>query len=354
MQHIATSRLLYSRLKHERLTRSLRPVFQSAVNQIVSRVLMEQNERDLLTDTGNIIEAVFVGDGRNAFGRDGITPLATFPSWLNSELANVQAQVVMAHTRYMRRHTPPDVLAYLETAHISEQRRFLEYTSSHEWLDERGYKLSDRIWQGGVRTRAKLDALIRDAIRDGRGSLRLSRELESFLIPGRALRRTNKPYGSDASFDALRLARTEIARAHAQASAKAAQDNPYVNGMDVALASRHKCCDECDDLTTIGADGERKRDPYPMDEAILPPYHPHCICVAYPVVISRADVVEQLRRMMRGGEAAPMTPALPELYLLELLGSVLMSYVAREVFNDDSRIREPDYGSEDEDFYLAG
>lgn len=353
MQHIATSRLLYSRLTHRRLTNSLRPVFRPAVNQILSLVQVGQQEQDLLTNAGNSIESVFVGDGRNAFGRDGVTPLASFPAWLNRELANVQAEAVMAHTRFIRRYTPPDVLAWLETAHISEQRRYLEYTPAHEWLDERGYTLSDRIWQGGIRTRTKLDALIRDAIRDGRGSLRLSRELESFLIPGRALRRTNKPYGSDASFDALRLARTEIARAHAQASMKASQDNPYVEGMDTALASRHKCCDECDDLTTINENGERTREPYTLDNAYLPPYHPHCICVAIPAVMSRAGVVDQLREQMFGGEAAPLTPAIPELYLLDLLGSILMAYVSREIINDHRGYSERDFGEGISDFEAA-
>lgn len=168
---------------------------------------------------------------------------------------------------------------------------FARYDPPHLWIDPRGYRLSDRIWQTTVEIRRKIDLLIEQAIRDGRSAFALAKDLEVFLQPGRSLLRTDRPYGRDASADAMRLARTEITRAHAQADVIAANMNPFVESFNVVLSGSHPKTDVCD----IKAEGG----PYPKSEegADIPPFHPHCLCsIRWNVSENAGAVIEDLRK----------------------------------------------------------
>jgi hypothetical protein len=295
--------------------------------------ILLNRERDVLAEVERLIESQFVGaDGRNPFGRDGATPLAPFPTILNNLIQEVVFGAVKPQSNYMERHTPDDVKAWLRT---SKPRRPPLYDPPHLWVDPTGYRLSDRIWQTSARTRLKIDGLLGEGIRTGKGSLALSRQLEQFLLPGRAALRTNKPYGSDASFDAMRLARSEITLAHSKATLAAASDNPFVSGIDWRLSIRHPKADICDNLATIGMDGQRLRNPYPVDEAPIPVQdsHPQCLCVAMPVAVDEpAKVVAGLRQQMLLGRAAPYTPLDADGYVSELLSAALVGAIVERAF----------------------
>jgi hypothetical protein len=185
------------------------------------------------------------------------------------------------------------------------------YDPPHLWVDSNGYTLSERIWNTAGDTRRRLDAMLEDGIRRGRGVLNLetggatglARDLEQFLIPGRSLKRTRAPYGIDASFDAMRLARTEITRAHGQAAQMAAAMNPFVEQMQWSLSGSHPKPDICDDNASGGPNGDGV---YPLDQ--VPPYpaHPNCLCNLRPVVIpaDRRDAIfDELRADVRSARA---------------------------------------------------
>jgi len=53
------------------------------------------------------------------------------------------------------------------------------------WADTRGYVLSDRIWSTGEATAARIDAIVRDGIMQGRAAVDIARDLEYFLRPTR-------------------------------------------------------------------------------------------------------------------------------------------------------------------------
>lgn len=303
---IPSTRILFQRLSKRRMNAELASLFQPAIDSL-TRLIISQGDIDghidprqqntITARAGQIIMGLFVGlDGRNAYAPDGITPLSPFAAWMNREIASVQADVVIAHARYMNRALPSELRTWLRTAQVavSEQRQHLTYIPTHEWMDKRGFTMSDRVWQTGERTRTKIDALLRDGIRQGQGSRELARDLERFLQPGRSMIRTIKPYGKDASFDAMRLARTEISFAHAQASYKSAAENPFVDGIDVALSNRHPLVrtspDECDELATMDWRNKRLRDPYTFGNVELPPYHPHC-CLPGQAVITDTGAI---------------------------------------------------------------
>jgi hypothetical protein len=251
--------------------------------------------------------------------------------WISYGVANV----VDSHSAFMQRELPDDIQRWLSSGiaaeSISEASNPLaQYEPPHLWIDPSGFQLSDRIWRAGLQTRLKIDALLSDGIRNGISARTLAKQLEQFLLPNRAALRTKKPYGSDASFDAMRLARSEISRAHGQASKVAAIANPFVTGLDFCLSARHPRVDICDRLATIGTDGSRLKDPYPPESAPVPVQstHPFCLCHTRAfVAASRAEVVADLRRQMEQGIPAPLTP----LNRRSMLSSLLGTYMAQEI-----------------------
>ena len=167
-----------------------------------------------------------------------------------------------------------------------------KYDPPHTWVDPQGYRLSDRIWDVTNETRRKLDLFLDDEIGGDRDSLSISSDLEQFLNPGRVLNRTNKPYGNSASFDGMRLARTEIAASATRAQHAAAMVNSLVTQYRVVTSSRHKCCDECDEAVAGG--------PYDKDDTeYLPPIHPQCMCtVRWIQATSHDDLISRLQAML--------------------------------------------------------
>jgi hypothetical protein len=276
----------------------------------------------------------FVGsDGRQAYQSDTI-PLSPFATLLNKELTLVTQAVVESHTVYLRRTVDGDVYRWLMgwqpvPSRLANANPLAQYEAAHTWLDPKGYTLSDRIWRVGGRTRDQLDNLLVDGIRRGRAARDIAREAEQFLRPDRAPFRTQRPYGTDASFDAMRLARTEISRAHAQAASLTASLNPYVTGIDYCLSASHPKFDICDGLASIGMGGDRLKEPYPIEGYYPMPVvssHPQCLCRLQSVVTATpAQVTATLRSQMLAGQAPPPTPANPSGLLLLMLGVFLYS-----------------------------
>lgn len=169
------------------------------------------------------------------------------------------------------------------------------YEAPHTWVDPNGYRLSDRIWNVAATERRRLDIYLDTAIREGRGALQMSRELEQFLIPGQSLPETNAPYGTTASFDAMRLARTEITRAHGRATEASAAMNPFVTGLKWNLSARHPRVDICDEYARGGPNGDGT---YTLGETPAYPAHPQCICFLTNVLASvaaSASLIDELR-----------------------------------------------------------
>lgn len=328
------------------LATALEPVINQAQGLIARSAVSadgtipQSQQANMLRDVGNLVQRFFVGpDYRQAYAPDGVTPLADYPKLLNYWIAWATYQAILPHSKYMQRNLPADVQSWLRTRMsrelITTSNPLAQYSPPHFWVDPRGYRLSDRIWQNSIQTRVRIDGLLLEAIRTGQGALRLSRDLEQFLLPTRAALRTSRPYGQDASFDAMRLARTEIGRAHTQASYVAGLANPYVESFDWALSASHPKFDICDRLATIGMDRQRLKDPYPATGAVPKPFddsHPQCLCTLLPGPLApTADVVRDLRAMMGKGEPAPITPIDAWPFLRMLLGAYLASLVFGEV-----------------------
>lgn len=287
-----------------------------------------KRERQVLTAVAQIISRVFVGyDGRHAFAEDGTTPLSPFATLINTHVATITVQAVQNQRNWMRRHMPEDVFNWLKRAKrpdvvretVSIETRMnpvfspnvlAKYDPLHLWVDPSGYQLSDRIWRTDVDMRFRLDALIAEQIRNGNSAFNIAKKVEQFMLPGRAALRTNKPYGSDASYRGMVLGRTEITRAHGEATLISGQLNPYVTGTDWVLSGSHPKMDLCDQLATVDASGNRRKDPYPIGQFPAYPSHPQELCNLQNAVTKTPEqVTEELRAFMQAGDEPPLTPA---------------------------------------------
>lgn len=249
---------------------------------------------------------------------------------------------VAEHAAIIRRklRRAPAVLRALEMARknplyaarqVREQtiprRPFLQYDPLHLFVDPRGYRLSDRIWDTATTTRRKIDQLLAEMIAEGRSSLDISRELEQFLQPGRGIRRTNKPYGTTASFDGMRLSRTEITAGAGRAGKMAASMNPFVIGANWVRSTSHRVCSTgiCDEL--------QAGSPYPLDR--LPDLpgdsHPFCLChYEWITVDDTAPIIDDLTNELPGGPAAPPS----DWSWLWFVGPILVDKFARMLLDE--------------------
>lgn len=266
-----------------------------------------------------------------------VVPQSPFMTAFWQGVETVTRIAVDHHAFYMRRalQGAPDMLLALQNANRNpfeaarrlaefegfRPRPFVEYDPLHRFVDAQGYTLSARIWRITGDTRRKLDAFMAEAIAEGRGALSIARELETFLHPDRVLKRTNKPYGTNASYDAMRLARTEITAAHARAGLMSAQMNPFVEGVEWVLSPVHGCCDICDDYAAGG--------PYTLENVPTLPAHPFCMCHLRWALVSDTDsVIDQLRDDLRRGR--------DDRVFMRLVGPLLVDRFVRLLLDDQA------------------
>ena len=215
----------------------------------------------------------------------------------------------------------PALLAELE-------RRAAAFDPTRSWVRPGGATLSDRVWQGGQGVRRQIDDLLREAIRTGEDALVTADKLEQFLDPSLARRRdgngrlrrgqarrivTRSPgRGGMGSFPARRLARTEVSRAHAEATEAAGALNPFARGLRWNLSGRHVKGDECDGFAT--RDVGLGSGVYPFDRLPRLPAHSACLCYWTQEATEDAVAVVSILRARyqlgpRPQDQAPATPA---------------------------------------------
>lgn len=322
-----------------------------------SNPIPRQNAGRVKSEVGRLIQRVFYVGDNDVFGAGNIG-LSPYANLLNKLVGQVTWEVIQAHHRFLAKQAP-DIYPELRRRSVAvapvglvaeigddERRRFYErwahlrifspnplaqYDPAHTWVDPNGYQLSDRIWRTGNMTRQRLDALITDGINQGWSAERIAREAERFLRPDRADIRTNRPYGRDASYDAMRLARSEIARAHGHAALAAARLNPYVNEWIFQISGSHGKTDICDDMAAGSPYDINGFCPVQVQDT-----HPQCLCYAFGRVSgNRAQITEDIRQSLieaqQLGIQPYVNPSNPLAMLSALLGPALAAWVLREL-----------------------
>lgn len=183
-----------------------------------------------------------------------------------------------------------------------------------------GLNLSGRIWNVEGMGRDAINNVIMQGITDGDSAWNMAKKLEEFLGAGAGCPRwtSTRLYGRTASdksagdttgllsgndcdgrgvsYNALRLARTEIQKAHALATDKLLAAQPWVEKEQCHLSASHPEADECDDVI---ANGENGQGIYEVG-TIEYPLHPHCFCYKTAVLMDEKAFTSQLNGWLNG------------------------------------------------------
>lgn len=100
------------------------------------------------------------------------------------------------------------------------------------------------------------------------------------------------------SYNALRLARTEIQKAHALATDKILASQPWVENEQINTSPSHGEPDECDE---VAKGGEKNDGVYPVGTIELP-LHPNCLCFKTAVLMDEKAFTDGLRGWMDGSQ----------------------------------------------------
>ena len=207
------------------------------------------------------------------------------------------------------------------------------YDPYHLFVNPDGYRLSDAGWRTSREVRNQIDALLDHHIARGTAAVDIADLLEQHLWPRAKRVRTRTPYGTDGSYWARRLARTEVTAASGRSLVNAALASPYVSSVKWNLSRSHPCCDNCDDLAAGGPEGDGV---YPKTDVPRYPAHPHCLCYLIQVVTSQpanlsAFLEEQIRL------ETPEIVALRGAFNLNwLVNALLYGWLVDQIFEDDS------------------
>ena len=171
------------------------------------------------------------------------------------------------------------------------------YDPFHRFVDPGGFRLSDRIWRSGLGERRAIDRYMEYHISRGTSAVEMARTLEVFLTGGAAAAKTPKPYGTNGSYAARRLARTEITAAAGRATIAMSEANPTVGGVRWVLSPSHKDIDDCDFNARGGPNGDGV---YAPGDVPRYPNHPHELCTLSPQAANNIDdVVKSIRKRVR-------------------------------------------------------
>lgn len=181
-----------------------------------------------------------------------------------------------------------------------------------------GMNLSGRIWRIDREARAGIQRVMLQIITEKKSAFDGARLLEQFLganadCPRWTSTRMNMDKadiaaskrglisgdacgGQGVSYNALRLARTEIQFAHHAANDAVMAQSPWVQQEEIHLSGGHTGSDICDEVVA-GGDGNDGR--YPVG-AITLPLHPNCLCYKTAVLMPWNDFKRDLNGWMDG------------------------------------------------------
>ena len=175
-----------------------------------------------------------------------------------------------------------------------------------------GLYLSDRIWEQSENYRTIMRDLIQESVAIGQDAVKTARMLQQYVRQGaqtlakdypNMMKRMKGRIPGNISYEALRLARTEMTAAFGEGTIAAARVSPSYIGMKWVLSHSHPMVDICDTLAEH--DEGLGRGVYsPGDE---PPYpaHPNCICTLVPVHEEPEKFVERLKKWTENPESEP-------------------------------------------------
>ena len=204
--------------------------------------------------------------------------------------------------------TAAQVRAHYQTVNNEALATFIARTGDD------GLTLSDRVWNSTRPFVQAATTLVEHAVTNGLPARELASNLGGFLAPGVARPssmevRRNLGLPADVSYQAIRLARTEINTAAREGTVAANNQSPFLKGFRWVLSRQHVGVDECTELAEAD-DYDLGPGVYPPDAAPGPDdTHPNCLCTIVPVYPSSDEMMETLGKWLDDPNA-PGTEAL--------------------------------------------
>ena len=188
--------------------------------------------------------------------------------------------------------------------------------------NQKGLRISDRIWEISDYSRTALNNLIQTGIAMGQDAVTIARYLEMYVDYGQKtlakdypnmMARMGTRVPNDICYEALRLARTEYTRAFIEGTYSRGTTNPSYLGIKWMLSDGHPEPDVCDDFA--------ENDFYGMGPGVYkkgeePPVpHPNCLCYVISVQIDTEEFVEDLINWTNGEEVPYLDNWYNEVYM---------------------------------------
>jgi len=175
-----------------------------------------------------------------------------------------------------------------------------------------GLYLSDRIWEQSEKYRTIMRDLIQESVAIGQDAVTTARMIQRYVRQGamtlardypNMMKRMKGRVPRDISYEALRLARTEMTAAFGEGAISASRVAPSYIGMKWVLSGSHPEPDICDMLSTY--DSGLGPGVYPPGDEPPYPAHPNCLCALVPIHEEPEKFIEKLKRWTENPESEP-------------------------------------------------
>jgi hypothetical protein len=175
-----------------------------------------------------------------------------------------------------------------------------------------GLYLSDRIWEQSEKSRTIMRDLIQESVAIGQDAVKTARMLQQYVREGamtlakrypNMMKRMKGRIPGNISYEALRLARTEMTAAFGEGTIAAARVAPSYLGMKWVLSKSHPIADICDTLSTY--DSGLGPGVYPQGDEPPYPAHPNCLCALVPIHEEPEEFVAKLKNWLEDPENEP-------------------------------------------------
>jgi hypothetical protein len=217
-------------------------------------------------------------------------------------------------------------LAEQEASPVFEPQLQALIDAANQRIYADGLQLSSRIWRLDRDARDGINRTLMSAVSEGKSAWQTAKDLEVFLGADqgcprwtstrlfkltkkdiasgdrRGLKTGKECQGQGVSYNALRMARTEIQAVHHLASDQIMAAQPWIEQEQINLSPAHPKPDICDDVVAGGDNGDGV---YPKGTIVLP-LHPHCLCYKTAVMQDEAEFTDRLRAWLGGGPDAGM------------------------------------------------
>ncbi|RIJ63614.1 hypothetical protein [Rummeliibacillus sp. POC4] len=290
---------------------------------IINRLETEKEIRKLFVSTVNTIAKEIRSSAKDGtfFAKFGTTRniLTTVFQALCDSLINIFDHRIILSVDAGMHQSKKITLYYLNKARMDVEPAIKAYFRVSEQAvndvkkrSARGLNISDRIWEKSNLARDRIGDIIQAGVRSGSNPVEIAKALEQYVRDGANTLAINYPnmmerldgnIPQDLSYEALRLARTELAEAYGAGVKESVKASPSAKGVRWALSLSHPAYDVCDEHATHNEGlGEGV---YSVDSLPRFPAHPNCLCRLEPVHENTDDFLDKLIKWNKQPKSQP-------------------------------------------------